>query len=212
MENGFVGLDIERTDHRMVPANSVLRQRGFLRLAGRRRVHAGSDQDLLFAIISEVTTIVISLASRRPVGRDWQPLTVAATLYAGCLFPFFIDVNSGSRIISESFAATFQIIGLLWTIHAKVSLGRSFGWLPADRGVVETGAYAFVRHPIYLGYLISQVGFLLANLSIQNMLVYVLNLVAQLYRISREEKYLLQNEAYRNYAKRVRFKLIYGVF
>ena len=167
---------------------------------------------LLFAIISEVTTIVISLASRRPVGRDWQPLTVAATLYAGCLFPFFIDVNSGSRIISESFAATFQIIGLLWTIHAKVSLGRSFGWLPADRGVVETGAYAFVRHPIYLGYLISQVGFLLANLSIQNMLVYVLNLVAQLYRISREEKYLLQNEAYRNYAKRVRFKLIYGVF
>ena len=34
------------------------------------------------AVISEVTTIVISLASLRPVARDWRLLTVAATIYA----------------------------------------------------------------------------------------------------------------------------------
>ena len=31
--------------------------------------------------------------------------------------------------------------------------------MPANRGVVSTGLYRLVRHPIYLGYLITHAGF-----------------------------------------------------
>lgn len=69
-----------------------------------------------------------------------------------------------------------------------------------------------MRHPIYLGYLITHIGFLSANFSVQNLLVYASVYVAQIYRIYQEEKFLMRDEAYREYAARVRYRLIYGVF
>ena len=38
-------------------------------------------------------------------------------------------------------------------IAGKVVLGRSFGLVPANRGIVARGPYLLVRHPIYAGYL-----------------------------------------------------------
>ena len=175
-------------------------------------VHDSSRITLAFAVVSEMTTIIISLASRRPPQRDWAPLTVVATVYAGSLYPALLDVEPGISLLSEKVCAAFQATGFLWAIHSKLTLGRSFGWLPADRGIVETGPYRFVRHPIYLGYLVAQIGFLAANFSLQNAIVYTSLYIAQIYRIFREEEFLLRNEAYRDYAKRVRFRLIYGIF
>ena len=167
---------------------------------------------LLFAVISEVTTIIISLASRRPAQRDWSIPTVVATVYAGSLFPALIDVEPGMRILNETVCAVLQAAGFLFAIHSKLFLGRSFGWLPADRGIVDSGPYRFVRHPIYFGYFIAQVGFLAANFSLQNALVYASLYAAQIYRIFMEERFLMRNEAYRVYAEKVRYRLIYGVF
>ena len=48
-------------------------------------------------------------------------------------------------------------------IAGKLTLGRSFGLMPANRGVVSSGIYRFVRHPIYAGYLITHVAFLAAH-------------------------------------------------
>jgi protein-S-isoprenylcysteine O-methyltransferase Ste14 len=35
--------------------------------------------------------------------------------------------------------------------------------MPANRGVVSTGLYRLVRHPIYMGYLITHAAFVAAN-------------------------------------------------
>ena len=53
-------------------------------------------------------------------------------------------------------------------IAGKITLGRSFALLPANRGVVSTGVYRIVRHPIYMGYLVTHVAFLLASPSLWN--------------------------------------------
>ena len=68
---------------------------------------------------------------------------------------------------------------------AKVVLGRSFGLLPAQRGLVTAGPYRIVRHPIYFGYLIGHIGFLLVNFSWRNAAVLALLYVAQVVRIQR---------------------------
>ena len=53
----------------------------------------------------------------------------------------------------ELLTVALSACGLLVVIGGKLSLGRSFGLMPANRGVVSSGLYRIVRHPIYLGYL-----------------------------------------------------------
>ena len=50
-------------------------------------------------------------------------------------------------------------------IWALLHLGRSFAMLVSVRRVVSSGPYAYVRHPIYLGYAIELCGLLLASCS-----------------------------------------------
>ena len=46
----------------------------------------------------------------------------------------------------------------MFVIAGKITLGRSFGIVPANRGVVTAGR-TLVRHPIYTGYLVSHLAF-----------------------------------------------------
>ena len=74
------------------------------------------------------------------------------------------------------------------------------------------GPYRLVRHPMYLGYVTTQIGFLLANFSVPNLLFYSVAWGIQILRIREEEKLLLQDEAYANYSTSVRHRLIPGVY
>jgi protein-S-isoprenylcysteine O-methyltransferase Ste14 len=105
-----------------------------------------------------------------------------------------------------------QVCGMLWQISAKVVLGRSFGLLPAARGIVTGGPYRVVRHPIYLGYLVGHLGFLLSNFSLQNVLVLGALYVAQTIRMLREEAVLGGSAEYRDYTRRVRWRIVPFVF
>lgn len=71
---------------------------------------------LAVAVVSEISTIVISLISRRPVARDWQPLTVAATVYGGALFAPLVSVAPGYGLLNETASAAIQCIGIVWPL------------------------------------------------------------------------------------------------
>jgi protein-S-isoprenylcysteine O-methyltransferase Ste14 len=104
-------------------------------------------------------------------------------------------------------------MGTGWQFTSKFFLGRSFGLLPAQRGLVLNGPYRLVRHPIYLGYLIGHIGFLLVNFSWRNLAVLALLYAAQVHRILREEAVLAANNAeYRAYQQRVRWRLLPFIF
>jgi protein-S-isoprenylcysteine O-methyltransferase Ste14 len=115
-------------------------------------------------------------------------------------------------IAPEFVGVTLQFAGTVFEVYAKVFLGRSFGFVAADRGIVVGGPYHIVRHPIYLGYLVTHVGFLLANWSPRNLALYVVIYFFQISRILAEERILREDESYRVYCERVRFRLIPGVF
>jgi len=115
-------------------------------------------------------------------------------------------------VVPEKIGATLQFAGLLVQLYAKLSLGRSFGVLPATRGLVTHGAYRWLRHPIYFGYLIAHAGFLLSNLSLQNAVVLAVLYAAQILRIHREEEMLATLPGYEDYRKNVRYRLIPGIY
>jgi protein-S-isoprenylcysteine O-methyltransferase Ste14 len=167
--------------------------------------------NVLLLTISETLTFVWLLLARRPLVRDWSPITVIVSLVAG-FGSGLVILDPGTAIIPLYVAAPMQFLALWVVIWGKMSLGRSFAILPANRGVVTGGAYRWVRHPIYAGYLMGHILFLLSSFSIYNFAVYAFITFFQVHRILREEAILAMTPEYRDYMGKVRYRLFNGIF
>jgi hypothetical protein len=138
---------------------------------------------------------------------DWA-LAVGAT--AG---PLLIRPAPGVAALGPPLlAAMLMIGGILFQIWAKLTLRRSFGVAPANRGLIFGGPYQFMRHPIYTAYLMSQIGFLLLNPTAWNLALYAISLALQMARILAEERLLTRDPAYAAFQVKVRFRLLPGVW
>jgi protein-S-isoprenylcysteine O-methyltransferase Ste14 len=126
--------------------------------------------------------------------------------------PPIVAPAAAAPLIGDTASLAIGTVGLLVVIAGKLSLGRSFGLIPANRGIVSTGLYRIVRHPIYLGYFITHVAFVAANPTFWNFFVLFVADIAQLARAVCEERTLAQDEAYRAYQARVRWRVVPGLF
>ena len=154
-----------------------------------------------------VLLLVFRRDSRRLSRSPWDWVVAL-----GGTFIVFLVRPATTAIGLESVGIALQIAGTLFAIHGKVFLGRSFGLVAANRGIVSGGPYRIVRHPIYLGYLATHVGFLLANWSPRNIALYIVIYLFQISRILSEERILREDESYRAYCQRVRYRLIPSIF
>lgn len=106
--------------------------------------------------------------------------------------------------------AALTLIGLLFTVWARVYLGRNwsgmFATIKADHELVTGGPYALVRHPIYSGLMLAFIGTALAIGQWRAMLAVALALIAIVHRIIVEEGFMREQfgTAYDLYARRVR--------
>jgi protein-S-isoprenylcysteine O-methyltransferase Ste14 len=166
---------------------------------------------LIALLVTEGYALVLIVCARRSSLRDTSTVALVATLYSVFYYVFF-DPGRTTALISEFAGMVFYIVGTAWQFSAKASLGRSFGLLPAQRGMVASGPYRIARHPMYLGYVIGQTGFVLVNFSLQNLLILLGIYMALWLRISREEAVLATSADYRAYQERVRWRLLPHVF
>jgi len=162
-------------------------------------------------LLSETAVLVFALIRRptqaitRRLG-DWL-LAIAATAA-----PLLI-VPSQSPLPQIAFAGvTLVLLGNVGQAAAKLALRRSFGIAPANRGIKVSGPYALVRHPMYAGYLLVHIGNLVLFPSLLNVTVYAIGWTAQILRLQAEEQLLSQDETYRAYRDKVRWRLIPGIF
>ena len=154
--------------------------------------------------------IVILLLIRRPTDNISTSFKDWFVAFSGSFLPLL--VRKGEEPLVLYLAVGLMIFGMITHIGAKLSLFRSFGIVPANRGIKVKGLYSIVRHPMYAGYFYTHIGFLLSAPALWNFVVYACAWGFMLPRIFAEEKILLQSPEYQDYAKRVRYRLIPGVF
>lgn len=148
---------------------------------------------ILFLLIRRPTENI----STRPI--DWMAATAGTFLV--------LMVGNGGEPVAGEFAVLLIFYGMVVHIFAKFSLRRSFGLVAANRGVRRGGMYAFIRHPMYSGYMLTHVGFMLYAPSLWNMIIYGAVWGLLIARIIFEERVLMEDETYRDYATKVRFRL-----
>ena len=164
------------------------------------------------ALLVEQMCVVLAYLIRRPARAvttrkaDWL-LAFGGTFGAVLLRPYGAHPEWGIRI-----GLMVQLVAVSMGVVTYLTLGRSFGFAAADRGLVTRGPYALVRHPIYACYLLALSGYLLQSISVRNALVVVFVLGCDVGRAAVEERVLATSEAYEAYRRQVRWRLLPGVW
>jgi protein-S-isoprenylcysteine O-methyltransferase Ste14 len=109
-------------------------------------------------------------------------------------------------------AIALELVGIVLTQVSRVYLGRRFGLLPANRGIVSNGPFRWMRHPIYSGWVVLTIGFLMAYPNPRNITMFVLSLPFLVWRISLEEEHLMEDPEYRAYVEKTPWRLFPGIY
>ena len=161
-------------------------------------------------LVSEGLVAGFMVFRRQAITVSMRPLDWIVALI-GTIAPMMVRAG-GHWMASPQIILVLFLCGLMLSIWGKLTLRRGFGLAAAIRGVVATGAFGFLRHPIYAGYVLTYIAFMLLNPIGWNLGVYAVALIAMVMRIRAEERILAGNPAYAAYMTRVRYRLIPGVF
>lgn len=149
------------------------------------------------------TVAMVLFVARRDPARVGGKVDGAIAL-AGTFSVSFLR-DAGQLRDAHLVPTTVQVVALIGWAFSLVALGRSFGIVAADRGLVRTGPYAVVRHPVYAFEALFFLGYLIAVPTVRSLVVIPLWAVLQAVRILREERII---EGYEEYRRRVRWRIV----
>lgn len=173
-------------------------------------LHTGRVTGLLL-LVSEGLVIVLTVI-RRPAQFVDRSIRAAMVTAVSVIGPPLLLPSSAGGLVPDLVTAVASGLGLTLVVVGKLTLGRSFGLVPANRGVVIRGPYSLVRHPIYSGYLITHLAFLIAHPRWWNVIVLATADTALVVRALIEERVLNRDTEYQAYCQRVGWHLVPGVF
>jgi protein-S-isoprenylcysteine O-methyltransferase Ste14 len=151
---------------------------------------------------------------RGPAVATSRSVTAHAAAFAATWLPLALPQFHGAPSAPgrQALADILLIGGTGWAVWSLRYLDRSVSVLAQAREVVAQGPYRWVRHPLYVGELVSSLGLAIAVNSYPALLLWVAMCGLQAYRAVREEQVLSQAlPAYRSYRSRTA-ALLPGVF
>jgi len=181
----------------------------FFAFANLNSFLANPRLSVLLIVVVETIAAIFLIIRRNPdeTGHSWQTWT---TTTCGTFAPMlFRPVEASADLLLGD---VFQVIGVVMQIAALLCLNRSFGLLPAYRGVKSYGPYSWVRHPLYTAYVISFIGYWINNQSALNAAIVVFGSAFLVMRIYYEEELLLKYDDYTRYSKRTKWRLLPAIW
>jgi protein-S-isoprenylcysteine O-methyltransferase Ste14 len=135
-----------------------------------------------------------------------------STIFPVFLLPCLLRAESASSGVLAWTGVGLELLGVALSQVSRVYMGRSFGILPGNRGIVSKGPFHFVRHPIYVGWFLLTLGYLASYPSWMNSFITLATLPFMMWRIALEEGLLEADSDYRKYRRTVPFRLLPGVY
>ena len=161
---------------------------------------------------AQQTLVALAYLIRRPARLVTRRLDDWLLAFAGTFMGVLFRPDGEHPAWGFWTGTVLQLVGVAIVGTCILSLGRSFGFAAADRGVVTRGPYTVVRHPMYASYLLLESGYLLQSMSVRNAAVLVIGTVCSCGRALAEERLLTGNRDYLAYRGRVRRRIIPGVW
>ena len=165
-------------------------------------------------VLQHFIVLGIALTRPQPKVRDYS---IASSVAVGIAYAYpyaqviYLRWSPGyvaspaAGLVLVTLAAGLSLVSLL-------TIGRLFGVRPALRGLVTSGPYRFVRHPMYLSYILADIGYNLQEWNFVTLLLVLLGWTSLFYRIHAEERVLSRHAEWPAYVAWVRYRLFPGIW
>lgn len=157
--------------------------------------------------------LIVTMVTRRTPVRvtpnPWFWLLAFVATYGIISFNAFAP--DGAPLISPWVTNSLAMLSAAILVYARLSLGRSIGFVPANRGIVTGGAYRFVRHPIYTAVFFAMLSLVLRSFTWLNLLIAATIVALFMIKSIVEERFLSEDSKYADYLSSVRFRWIPGI-
>jgi protein-S-isoprenylcysteine O-methyltransferase Ste14 len=125
------------------------------------------------------------------------------------LWPYGTATMWGGAFLSFWGGAAITVAGLLFSIWARVYLGRNWSHavtIKEGHELITSGPYALARHPIYTGLLTGFLGTAIAIAQVRGALAFAMVFIPLLLKLRLEERFMREQfgEKYEAYARRVK--------
>ncbi len=168
----------------------------------------------LVAVAIRNSSFPILFLCRRPAKVSSTQIKEWVVAFVGTFIGFYYN-SAGSYSLfaadSHGIIYIFMTLAMILCTAALLSLGRSFGLVPANRGIKTMGLYALVRHPVYACYIIFDVFLLALMFSGFNLMIFGIFIAATYLRAMYEEGLLCKDLVYREYAKQTPYRFFPGL-
>jgi len=156
-----------------------------------------------------IITMIIRRTPVRVTPNPWFWLLAFVATYG--IVTFTIFSQTGTPIVPVVIPNVTATISAATTIFARLSLGRSIGYVPANRGIMTRGAYRFVRHPVYTGMFLALVSIVLRSYTPLNLAAAVTIFILFIIKSFVEESFLREDAEYAEYMQKVRWRWLPGI-
>ena len=169
---------------------------------------------LYFTLFFRNSSLMILFLIRRPARVSSKQIKEWLVAFLSTFISVFYGIEGGYSLFNSYYRSAIyvaMILAIILSMLAILSLGRSLGIVPANRGIKSRGLYSIVRHPIYACYIIFDIAFMNVNFSWLNLFVFCTSLLALYLRAIYEERFLRMDPAYQEYAEKTRYMFLPGI-
>src|ERR1700730_13686163 len=149
--------------------------------------------------IGAMLMAAMSLVRIAPKAARLDLCAFLSTIFPVFLLPCLLQAEGASSGLVWWSGVSLELLGVALSQVSRVYMGRSFGILPGNRGIVSKGPFRLVRHPIYLGWFLLTLGYLASYPSWRNAVITLATLPFMMWRIQLEEGLLQADSDYRTY-------------
>jgi protein-S-isoprenylcysteine O-methyltransferase Ste14 len=147
-----------------------------------------------FCVASFYMLLALLIMTRSPAKAQADGLLPRITAFVGTYLPWTITFFGKTDQALPNLASTACVlVGMIMMLVTIRHLGGAFSLTPQARSVVQTGPYRWIKHPLYFSEEIATLGVVLQYLTPVTVMVLILHIVVQLFRIIYEEDLLRRN-------------------